>query len=711
MQSGDKSWQIGVDIGGTFTDIAAVDNHGHVFLWKEPTTREQRDLAVVRGLTAAATGLGVELSTLLTNCTRFVHGSTVATNTLIERDGARVGLVATKGFRDILYFRDGFKWERFNARLPRPADFVDRDLRLGVSERVVSDGSIHETLDEGQVRQVAQAFRRAGVEAVAVSLLWSFVNPTHERRVREILSEELEDVPVLLSSDILPELGEWQRTSATVLSSYIYSATFRYLESLRRWLAENGLAQDLLVMQINGGCASPEQVMRVPVTMTVSGPAAAPAAALRLAEGLDTDNLICIDMGGTSLDVCVVADGEVPRARNIMVEHQPIGIPGVEIHSVGAGGGSIAWIDSGGALRVGPESSGSSPGPAAYDRGGRRPTVTDANVALGYLSPDAFLGGRWRLRKDLAEEAIERDLAQPLGCDVTEAAVGILNVVNENMLAAIRTVSVERGIDPRPFTLVAGGGAGPLHASRLAAELGVQRVLVPAEAGTLSAYGMTVADVRHDYTAAAYITSAAPAVGTVVEALRRLEGTAKSELQANGVREEAIRLDRTVDARYAGQVHELTMPVPGGVFDGDALVRCAEAFHAAHAQRFGYSLEGTDVEFLHWRVAGIGVASRIDLEHGAERPADDAEATSCGERSAFFADLGGFVDTPVYSAKELSPGAVVLGPALIDSPTTTIVVTPGLSATVDTRGGILLQAADAATTALSGSGSPAQVAR
>ena len=688
-----QSWQIGVDIGGTFTDIAVVDDRGGVFLWKEPTTRDQREAAVMAGLTATAEQLGLELPQLLAGCTRFVHGSTVATNALIEREGARVGLVCTRGFRDILYFRDGYKWDRFNARLPRPDDFVPRDRRISVTERIDSTGAVLRPLDDGSVRDAAQQLRAAGVEAIAVSLMWSHVNPVHEQRVRELLHEELPGIPVLLSSEILPELGEWQRTSATVLSAYIYTPTFRYLEALQRWLSGNGLRRDLLVMQINGGCALPEQVMRVPVTMTVSGPAAAPAAALKLAEPVDSRDLICIDMGGTSLDVCVVSSGEVPRSRSIMVEHQPIGIPGVEIHSVGAGGGSLAWIDSGGALRVGPASAGSRPGPAAYDRGGDRPTVTDANVALGYLSPEAFLGGRWALRRDLAEQAIRVHVADPLGATVTQAAAGIVDVVNENMLAAIRTVSVERGLDPRPFVMVAGGGAGPLHAARLAAELGIRHVLVPAEAGTLSAFGMTGTDVRHEYSGTAHTTAAAPDVDAVEGLVTRLEERARADLSAGGIDPDAIRLRRSVDARYVGQVHELTVPVPDGPIDAAAIAACRAAFDAAHQQRFGYALEGSDVELLHWRIAGIGVMDALGLSAFAAE-ATSAPAAPTSSRQAYFPDVGGFVETPTYDAATVEGGAVVAGPALIDSATTTIVVHPGQSATADGRGGFLIEIHD-----------------
>jgi N-methylhydantoinase A len=685
-------FRVGVDIGGTFTDLVVVDDE-RTILWKEDTTPSRPEAAVQTGLANLARLLGLELGAFLGRVTLFVHGSTVGTNMVIQRSGPTVGLVCTRGFRDVLYFRNGFKWDRFNRLLERPDDFVPRRLRISVDERVAADGSVLKPLYEESVREAAGELQAQGAEAVAVSLLWAQANPAHERRVRELLAEELPGVPVLLSSDILPEVGEWVRTSATTLSAYVYAGCRDYLQRLERWLHEHGLGQDLLVMQVNGGSATVAGTLRVPVGIIHSGPAAAPASGLQVGRRVGARDMITVDMGGTSFDVCLIKDGEVPRSRAIEVEHQPIGVPGVEIHSIGAGGGSIAWIDRGGALRVGPRSAGADPGPAAYDQGGRLPTVTDANVVLGYLSPEAFLGGRRALRRDLAAEAIREHVAEPLGLDVTTAAAGIIRLVNETMVSAIGVVSVERGIDPRPFILVAGGGAGALHAGRLAAELGMRSVLVPAEAGTLSAFGMTVSDVRHDYSRALHTTSADPALAEVGAVIAELDARACAALAEAGFAEDRMQLQHWVDARYVDQVHELMVPVPAGETDAAAFDAIAASFHALHDDRYGWSAPERPVEYLHWRASGTGLID-VAMEPGFDGLGRvDAGAAQTGSRKAWFAELGGFTDTPSYAAERFVRGGTLEGPALIDSATTTIVVFPGQRVIADGRGSVLMEAA------------------
>lgn len=685
--------RIGVDIGGTFTDLTVVDDGGRTLLvWKEDTTHGRYAEAIRAGLRAIAAELGRDLRELLEEVGVFVHGSTIATNMLIERNGPQIGLVATEGFRDVLYFRDAFKADRYNIHLKRPAPVVDRHLRLGVRERVLRDGTVETALDEGTVRAAGAALREAEVEAVAVSLLWAHVNPAHERRVKTLLEEELPAVPILLSSDVLPEHGEWVRTSATALSAYVYPATATYLRELERWLAEEGLRSDLLVMQINGGCADVEQCLKVPVALTHSGPAAAPVAARhtarRVAQSLARE-VITIDMGGTSFDVTLMQRGRVPLARGLEIDHQPIGVPGVDLHSIGSGGGSLAWVDSGGALRVGPDSAGSTPGPAAYGNGGVHPTVTDANLVLGYL-PEALLGGRKALSRALSEEALARDVAEPLGLSVTQAAFGVLRVVEEDMAGAMRAVSVERGIDPRAFLLVAGGGAGPLHAARLARHLEMRQVLLPAEAGGLSSFGMTVTDVRHDYSFALHTTTGGFLREQVEAGYAELVERAKADLLASGLDPDATRFERSVDARYEGQVHTLMTAVPDTDLEERALATLRSSFDAAHAARFSYDMRDRPVEFLQWRMSAITPRRTDVVETFGDLPAADAEPARRGFREAIF-DLGdGAVQTPVFDAAALPSGAIVAGPAILDSETSTIVVPPGDSLRADGQGNFLL---------------------
>ncbi len=547
--------RIGIDIGGTFTDLTVLEDDGRAHLWKEPTTPDDPLRAIVTGLEGMAGSLDRSVSDLLGEARLFVHGTTIATNTVIQRNGPRIGLLATGGFRDVLYFRDAWKPERFNVRFAPPEPFVDRFLRLGVTERINSAGEVVTELDEDQVREHARYLGRHGVEAVAVAFLWSIMNPDHEQRAAAILQEELPDAYVICSADVVPEIREWERTSAAVLSAYILPGIDGYFRRLKGEVTSSGLREDPLIMQLNGGCAPIDEVLKRPVYALHSGPAAAPAAAAYHAGRRGLADVITIDMGGTSFDVCLVRDGAPARSRSIRVDQQPVGVEGVAVHSVGAGGGSIAFVDEGGALNVGPRSAGSVPGPAAYGAGGTEPTVTDANVVLGYLDPKAFLGGRRELRADLAEEAVAKGVGEPLGLDPVAAAAGVIRVVNASMTAAVRAVSVERGLDPRNFALVVGGGAGGLHSCGIARDLGIRQVVIPREAGTLCAFGMTVTDVRHDYLEALHATSGSLDSTALDRLYGGLEEKGRSRLLEDGFEAEEIVVERSVDARYPGQVY------------------------------------------------------------------------------------------------------------------------------------------------------------
>lgn len=690
------SYRVGVDIGGTFTDFVVIDDVGGVLLWKEDSTPDDPMVAIEKGLHEVAKQKGSDLSGFLGEAEAFVHGSTIATNTLIQRNGGPVGLVCTKGFRDVLLFRDGFKPERFNVHLKRPADFVDRYLRIGVSERVDVDGTVLEPLDEADVRAAASKFKEAGVRAVAVAFLWSVVNGQHEARVKEILVEEMPGMDVLCSKDVLPEIREWERTSAAVLSAYILPRIGDYLQRLESMLTDNQLSNPAQYMQINGGCASVEEIMQRPVNTLGSGPAAAPAAAAfhasvdgagssNGASEPDSADMITVDMGGTSFDVCLIHDGRPGMSRSIQVEFQPIGVSGVEVQSIGAGGGSIAWIDAGGALRVGPKSAGARPGPACYGAGGEEPTATDANVALGYLAPEAFLGGRRTLRDDLASAAIASRVSDPLGLDILQGAAGIIEVVNANMVGGIRSVSVERGIDPRGFLLVCGGGAGGLHGARLARQLGMRRVLIPPEASTFCAFGMTVTDVRHDYTLSHHALSSQMDLGDLDEPFERLEQEARERLRRDGFGDEKIVLERSVDARYRNQVHELTVPIPSADrYTQQHLDEVAQTFHDEHDAQFTYSMRELPVEFLHWRLTAIGLSPEVPRDEAAVAtdPVEAGERAQIGEREAYFSEFGERVPTRVYAADRLVPGATLIGQAILVSATTTVVINPGDQLTV-----------------------------
>jgi N-methylhydantoinase A len=669
------SYRIGVDIGGTFTDFTVAREGGELLLWKEDTTPDDPGRAVLGGLAAVAEQLDTDTAGLLAETKLFVHGTTVATNMLIQRNGPTIGLLCTEGFRDVLYFRDGYKPERFNMHLPHPEELVDRWLRIGIPERYDPQGEEVAPLDEAAVRAAATRFREAGVKAVAIAFLWSMFYPGHEARAAAVLREELPDVDVVCSHEVLPEIREWERTSATAMSAYVMPRIREYLTALERQLAESGLPGPPQIMQINGGCARVPDILRRPVNILASGPAAAPAAALYFANSIGAD-VITVDMGGTSLDVCLIQGGRAAMSREIQVEGQPIGVPAVDVHSIGAGGGSIAWIDAGSALRVGPRSAGARPGPACYDFGGTEPTVTDANVVLGYLNPEAFLGGRRRLRDDLSRQAVDEHVGGPLGLSTEAAAAGIVRVVNANMVGAIRSVSIDRGVDPRRFTLVCGGGAGGLHAAELARELGIGRVFVPLEAGVFCAFGMTVTDVRHDHVAALHVVTDRADLKRIDATIAELESRARAELVEEGFAAEDIRLERSVDARYPGQVHEITVPVPDSETLAAAdLERLVADFHEQHLAQFAYNREEMPIECLHWRVAAVGSAG-VE-EAGAADAAAGGEAQPTRVAEAYSIGAERMVETPIYDVADLGLGATVAGPAIVAAPTTTVVVHEG----------------------------------
>lgn len=687
----DTEFRIGIDIGGTFTDFTVIDSEGGVFLWKEDSDPDNPTRAIERGLEAVADNLELEVADLLGRTSLLVHGTTIATNTVIQRNGPKIGLLCTEGFRDILFYRDGFKPDRFNIHMEHPRSLVERHLRLPVHERMDRSGNVVVPLDEDSVRAAVAEFKAKGVKSISVAFLWSIVNPAHEHRAAEIVREEIPDAHVVCSSDILPEIREWQRTSSAVLSAYVLPGIADYLRSFEVLLSDAGYAKKPQIMQVNGGCASVSEIIRRPVNVLGSGPAAAPAAAQYYGGRHKWDGVVTVDMGGTSFDVCLIRGEHATMSRELAMADQPIGVPGVEVHSVGAGGGSIAWIDSGGALRVGPASAGANPGPAAYGAGGEFPTVTDANIVLGYMAPSAFLGGRRELDVSLARKAIEKHVASPLGLDVVEAASGIIRVTNANMTRAIREVSVERGVDPRRFMCVAGGGAGGLHAVNLARQLGISRVLIPREAGTLCAFGMTVTDVRHDTARALRMLSDnSEDLRAVDDVFAAMEMEVRDRLREEGFADEQIRLERSVDARYPGQVHELTIQVPSSPHYTDEDARTIETtFHSEHERQFTYSRPELAVECLHWRVAGIGRGTVPDVKYEVE----GTEGGLVGEREIFLPVAKAMGMASVYQAERLPQDQVVEGPAILQAKTTTVLLGEGDHLVTQQDGSFLIDVA------------------
>ena len=681
--------RIGIDIGGTFTDVVLLQENGQFLVYKEDSTPDEPLRAITLGLEGIAAEVNSSVESLLKSTEFLVHGQTMATNALIQRNGPVVGVLCTEGFRDVIHLGRGAKPERFNVHLQKPEGFVPRYLRLGIPERIAADGTKVKPLDEDAVREAARTLGKHGVKAVAIAFLWSIVDATHEQRAAEILREELPDVDVLCSSDILPEIREWERTSSTIVSAYIAPIIGDYLRGFEAAMKQSGMPHRPLIMQVNGGCAAVPDVLARPVNAVASGPAAGPAAGAHYASSTKApDRLIVVDMGGTSFDVCLLRDGEAVMSSDIRVADQPIGVNGVEVLSVGAGGGSIAWIDSGNSLRVGPRSAGSQPGPACYGRGGREPAVTDANLVVGRMAASAFLGGRRSLDMQLATQAIETHIAKPLGLDVQTAAAGILTIVNSNMATAIRAVSIERGIDPRDYVMVAGGGAGGLHAAELARMLDIGEVLIPRSAGGLCAFGMAVTPVRHDYVRLSHCYSNAAGVADRINTVfDELIEEGRTHLESDGFEPSEIQFARHLEGRYPGQVHNLTMPLPEGRID-DAFLRALENdFHAEHDRRFTYAMRDQPVECLHWRLTATG--SRPAPEGNLQRQSDGS-AKPTGQRMAYMASMNAAVNTRIYEGDALAEGDHIIGPAIVEFTTTTVVINPKDEIVVQADGSSLL---------------------
>lgn len=675
-------YRIGVDIGGTFTDLAALAEDGSgLILQKLPTTPEDPSRGFAEGLEAllgegrlAAEAVGY-----------LAHGTTVAINAVLEGKGARTGLLTTRGMRDLLELRRQVRDRLYDLQADKPEPLVPRRLRLEVPERVRFDGSVLVPLDLEAAAVALDTLAGEGVAALAVCFLHAYANPVHEQAVKALAAARHPRVYLSISSEILPEFREFERLSTTVLNAYVGPAMSAYLAGLDARVAGLGLRVRPHILLSNGGVVTVAQARERPVYTLASGPTAGVAGAAFVAGRAGIDRVVSFDMGGTSTDVGLVERGTPLTAAEKHYHGHPVKGSMLDVRSIGAGGGSIAWVDAGGFLRVGPESAGALPGPACYGRGGLRPTVTDANLVLGRLGPDGLLGGRIRLDPRLAETAVGETLAAPLGRDVPGAAAAVLTVVDASMAAAIRLCLAARGRDPRAFTLVAYGGAGPMHATRVARRLGMPRVLVPAHPGVLSALGLLVADVKAEFsrTRVERLDSLDPAA---LEALYgELEGQAVAWARRGGLGGESLRFRRSADMRHLRQNHELAVPVPRR--PGPALASLARAFHRAHRRTYGYAAPEEPVELVTARVtAWLPVASpRLPAPAGGGAPADALR----GQRRVFF-EGPGFVPCPVYDRVKLAPGTELRGPAILEQLDCTTVIAPDELLRVDPFGNLLV---------------------
>lgn len=666
--------RLGIDIGGTFTDFILATGTGDLIISKVLSTPAAPEEAVFVGVSELATRRGMTLGDFVSDCDHIIHGTTIATNTLITRTGPKMGILHTDGFRDVLYLRDGFKPDRYNLQLEPPAPLIDRYLRRGVNERILHDGVVEAPLDEGSVREALVHLCNAGVTSVAVSLLWSMINPVHERRIGEIITEEMPEAYVALSCDILPRIREYPRACATALSAYVGPAIEVYLTRIAEFFQTHGYCRDLLIMQATGSSARVPDIQQRPVLAIGSGPAAGPPASLFIGGRDQEHDLMLVEMGGTSFEASMITGGELPKSADTELHGFPIGVAAVDVHSIGAGGGSIAWIDSGGMLRVGSQSAGASPGPACYGLGGIEATVTDANLVLGYLNEENFLGGRMQLDRKAAEQAVGQ-LAEQLGMTNVDVAAAIYRIVNTEMVGAMRAVSVMRGVDPRRYTVVVGGGAGGAHAAKIAQELGVHKAICPTVAGGLCAFGMLAADVGHDYLTTRPMNTGNMDVIAVNALFADMEARALTELGAQGFAPEEIKLARFADAKYPYQSHEIIVPIPGGVLGDTDVQRMANSFHDTHERLYTYCLREMPVDMNGWRLTATGSLPPLPLNSEAVGEGNPDAAIS-GTRSVYFHEVGDFSDATIYSGELLRPGMEISGPAIVELPTTTIVVFP-----------------------------------
>jgi N-methylhydantoinase A len=675
-------YSLGIDTGGTHTDLFLIDRSSRqAWTAKAPTTPADPLKGILHGIDLVLANSGASI----THLDELIYGTTLVTNMLVQQQAVKTGLITTKGFRDVLEIGRAYRTGNiYDIQMDQPQPLVTRDLRLEVAERLDFRGNLLEPLDEEACRGLVRILKARGVRSIAVCLLHSYVNPCHEQRIKSIIAEEYPEAHISLSSEVNPVFREYERTSTTVVNAYVIPSMMEHLDDFETEAAQRGLQSRFYMMQANGGRASFRVARERPVHATNSGPIAGAVAGAYLARLVGYPNAITLDMGGTSCDVALIENGEPKFTAESIVAGYPVQILTIDLSIVGAGGGSIAWLDSGGGLQVGPQSAGASPGPVCYGLGGTEPTVTDANLVTNRLNPGYFLGGTFNLDYEAAQNAIDERIARPLGLTTLEAAWGILQVANAKMIRAVKLLSVERGYDPHDFVLIAFGGAGPLHATKLAEELEIPVVIVPRFPGNTSALGLVVADVRYDYVSANVraLDEIEPAVAE--ETFQKLEAQARNQLSTEGISAANQYLARSCDMRYYGQAHELNIRVDGPLATAGALQHLGLAFHAAHRHGYGHAMEGDPMEVVNFRVSAVGTnATPAWVESW------DGDGISLkGQRPVFFD--GGHCLTSVYERRLLRAGSHIQGPAVLEQSGSTTLLCPGQSGHIDEFGNVII---------------------
>jgi N-methylhydantoinase A len=687
---GKVAYRVGIDIGGTFTDGVVVGSEGSIGIFKDSSTPEDPSEGVFNVLRKAASDQGLSPEEFLGKVELLVLGTTVATNTMLEYSGVPTGLITTKGFRDSLEMRRGFKPNIWDLSPQRPPVIVPRYRRLGVKERMDHNGAVVSPLDEQDAIQVINKLKDSGVESIAICLLFAYINDAHEISLRKLIEQTFPEAYVSISSEVLRQVREYERTSTTVVNAYVGPVVSRYLGRLRDRLTDEGLENEFLVMQSNGGVMTIDFASSHAVNAVLSGPSAGAIGGMFFARTLSEPNIIVVDMGGTSFDVTLINNGTYETTTEGEIGNYRVALPVIDIHTIGAGGGSIAYIDKGGLLKVGPESAGAIPGPACYGLGGNLPTVTDANLLLGYLSEDYFLGGEMQLDKEAALRAVKEKVADALDLDPITASNGIHKLTNANMADAIRVMSIQKGHDPRHFALLAAGGAGPAHAVRLAQAVSLSRVIVPKTASVFCALGMLESDLKHDYVFTFWDKLSEIDLDRLNSEYEMLESNGRKALHDEGTRSEDIQIERSMDMRYVGQHHEVTVPIPNHRLSTEDLPQIAQRFHETHQRLFMYHEPDADIETVNIRLIAIGLVSKPEIKRLSPDGTDPSLAIK-GTRPVYFEECNGFFDTDIYDGAKLMPGIHFSGPAIIEEVTTTTVLVPDWSCTVDVFGNLILE--------------------
>ncbi len=684
---------VGIDVGGTFTDLLLVDHEGQLTIEKVPSNKSDIEIGVLDVLAKAQQSLGIETA-LIRELERLVHGSTVAANAFLERKGARMAFITTKGTRDTLVMRRMYREDMYDTRSGEPSPLVTRDHVLEVDERVDHHGRVIVALDESDVMRAIDHLKAHKIEAVGICYLFSFKAPEHELRTRALIEKHIPDVAVCTSYEICPEIRDFERASTTHLNSYLQPPVEQYLQKLDHALEEEGASTRLQVMHSYGGVTDAQEAARKPVNLLLSGPAGGVIGSAHLGRLAGYPNVISFDMGGTSCDISLIRDATPSLSTPINAtsthckfEGWDVLIPFIDIHTIGSGGGSIAWVDKGGMVHVGPESAGADPGPACYGKGGTHATVTDANVVLGYIDPDYYLGGQISLDVDEALTAVDR-ISGRIGISRTDAADGIFRIINTNMLNGIRVVSVEKGNDPRDFSLLSFGGAGACHATAIIEELEIDRVIVPPTAAAFSAFGLLCTDLRRDFVTTIYKPLANLPASEISEVIGAMKQQGREAFQFRGTGEQALSFEYSADMRYRGQGHDIRVVLPGPV-SSLSPATIVELYNGEYSRTYGYLEEDENIQLINLRVVTSLPTKKPVLEASESVTAKSAQHALKERRPVYFTELGEFVDTRVMNGHQMGPGSYLVGPAIVELDTTTIVLRPEQQLRVDPFGNFI----------------------